>query len=143
MARLKIYAALTADVNQGWVWLDKSGLPHRSIVRLSVRDTGKTVHCEALSIDPNFLRTYNQSPRIHITEPQSALVAAEWYRERLGVEKQTEVEIDVAPANCIIGKTRACLDHPQIVVRLAVILAWWSVALGAIGVALGAIALFK
>ncbi len=143
MARLKIYAAETADVNQGWVWLGGSDLPNRSIVRLSAGDTRKSVYCEVLSIDDNFLRAYNQPPRNQITEQRSALVAAQWYRERLGVEPGTEAEIEVRPANCICGKIRACLDHPQVVVRLAVILALYSVALGLIGLVLGVIALFK
>jgi hypothetical protein len=143
MARLTIYAAQEADVNQGWVRLGGHDFPHRSIVRLSVRESGKVVHCEVLSIDQNFLRTYNQPPRIQITEPQSALVTAEWYRRRLGVGTRTEAEIDVTAANCIWGRIRACLDHPQVVVRLAVILALWSVALGLIGAALGIISLCK
>ena len=143
MARLTIYAAQTADVNQGWVWLGGHDLPHRSIVRLSARDTGRVVHCEVLSLDRNFLRAYNVQPRIQISDPQSALVAAEWYRRRLGVEARAEAEIDVVPANCAWGKMCACLDHPQIAVRLAVILGLWSVALGLIGVALGIISICK
>src|SRR5689334_7888533 len=99
MTRLRIYAAQVEDVNQGWVWLCRSDLPHRSIVKLSARDTGKSVHCEVLSIDENFLRSYNQSPRVQISDPQTALVAAEWYRQRLGVDLHTDAEIDVASAN--------------------------------------------
>src|SRR6185312_1645749 len=110
-------AALAADVNQGWVWLGKSDFPHRSIVRLSARETGNTIYCEALTIDENFLRTYNQPPRLYIAEPYSALVAAEWYRRRLGVVTKEEAEIDVTLANNICGKIHACLEHPQIVVR--------------------------
>lgn len=63
MARFKIYAALTEDVNQGWVWLDKSKLPHgspqRSIVKLLASDTSKYVYCETRFIDDNFEYDYN------------------------------------------------------------------------------------
>lgn len=112
-------------------------------MKLTARDTGKSVYCEVLSIDQNFLREYNKPPRIKIADPDSALVAAKWYRQRLGVETRTEAEIEPAPANCAWGRFRACLDHPQVVVRLAVKLALWSVALGLIGVLLGVFSLLK
>jgi hypothetical protein len=143
MALLKIYAAQAADVSQGWVWLGGHGRLDRSVVKLSIRGTGKSVHCEALSIDGNFLREYNQPWRIQIDDPAVALVAAEWYRRRLGLETQTDAEIDVKLAKGYWAKVRACLDHPQVVVRLPTILGLWSVVLAAIGVALGIIALFK
>jgi hypothetical protein len=143
MAHFKIYVAQSTDVNQGWIWLGSRDLPHRTIVRLSARDTGGTVYCEALSIDDNFLRSYNRPPRITITDPLSALVVAEWYRKCLRLEARTEAEIDVEPANHLFGKLHACLDHPQIVVRIAVILGMWSVVLGFIGIVLGFVALFK
>jgi hypothetical protein len=134
MARLKIYTAQNADVNQGWVWLGRSDLSHRSIVRLFSADTRKSVYCEVLTIDDNFLRSYNQPSRIQIAESQSALVIAEWYRMRLGgLKTLTEADIEVTPANGVCGRVRACLDHPQVVVRLAVILALWSFVLGVIG----------
>jgi len=138
MAHLKIHAALHADVNQGWVWLGRSNLPYRSVVRLFSTAANKSVYCEALTIDDNFLRNYNREPRIPITDPQSTLVAAEWYRKRLGdLKTGTESDIEVTPANCMYGRIRACLDHPQIVVRIAVKLAIWSVVLGIAGFIFG------
>ena len=147
MALFKIYAAQIAEISQGWVWLPKSIISQRSIVKLFSKDTRKTVYCEALSIDDNFVCSYNESQRtLEITEPRSALVASEWYRKRLGICTCTEAEIVVTPSNCGYWQIRACLDHPQIVVRLAVMLALWSVVLsfvfGFISIGLGIVSLY-
>lgn len=144
MAQFKIYAALNEDVNQGWVWLHKSQLPpgssQRSIVKLSASDTSKHVYCDTRSIDKNFINHYNESPHTkNIDESNSVLVAAEWYQIRLGVEKDDEAEIKVTSANHYYGKIRACLDHPQIVVRLSTMLGLLSVFLAIIGIVLGAL----
>lgn len=135
MALFKIYAAKTEDVNQGWVWLVGCKYPQRSIVKLSANCTSKYVYCETRSIDKNFINDYNESEHTEkIDEPDSALVAAEWYRIRLGVEKGTKAEIKVTLANNCYGHIRACLAHPQLVVRLATWLGLLSVVLGLIGI---------
>ncbi len=153
MARFTIFPALKEDVNQGWIWIHKSqlpsGSPQRSIVKLSASDTSKYVYCEARFIDGDFEYDYNppddnnddkkscrlkRCRRSRIDDPKSTLVAAEWYQIRLGVENVTEAEIKVTPANHCYGHIRACLDHPQIVVRLATKLGLLGVALGLIGI---------
>src|ERR1039457_6779326 len=123
MPRFKIYAAPTEDVNQGWVRLGNCGLPHRSVVRLSAHAISKHVYCEVLTLEDNFIANYNERERtvkIKIEELQSTLVVSEWYRKKLGdLKTKTESDIDVTPANCLWGQIRACLDHPQVVVRIA------------------------
>jgi hypothetical protein len=63
MAKLKIYAALNEDVNQGWIWLHKSqlpaGSPQRSVVKLSANS--KHIFCETRLFERNFLNRYNES----------------------------------------------------------------------------------
>jgi hypothetical protein len=148
MALFKIYNALKEDVNQGWVWLGDSHLKDRSVVKLSVKATSKHVYCEGRRIDENFLNDYNEDgkPRNKIGDPQSALVVADWYRKRLGdLETGIELEIEVQEVRKVIcgtyGRVRACLDHPQVVVRLATWLGLWGFGLGLIGVILGIIPL--
>ncbi|MGA2279773.1 MAG: hypothetical protein ABSG80_05665 [Verrucomicrobiota bacterium] len=145
--KFKIYAAKIEDMNQGWVWLgghDK--LDQRSIVKFSTGSTHKSVYCEVLKIDGNFINDYNRpgEGRIAISDQQSALVVSEWYRKKLGnLQTRTEVEINVEVANRVCGRLHACLDHPQVVVRLATMLGIWSVVLGVIAVILGAIAIVE
>ena len=137
---MKIYAALQEDMQQGWVWLQDKNLSPRSIVKITNLATGKRIFCESLQIDQNFLNTYNQSPRITISDPMSSLVISAWYRESLGgLGSQQEASIKIQALNSWYGRFMACIYHPQTVVRVAAWLGLWSIALGAIGVVLGII----
>ena len=145
MAKFTIYAALREDMNEGWVWLGgHNHLPNRSIIKLTNSKTSRHVFCEICKIedkkdgkDGNFIRSYNRKcgGRVPISDEKSALVISEWYRKRLGVEKDADVEIDVT-AYRHFGRIRACLCHPQNVVRVAT----W---LGIIGVILGILPLIE
>lgn len=139
---MRIFAALREDIQQGWVWLQIPNLPSRSIVKITNPNNGKSIYCEALQIDQNFLDFYNQPNRIAISDPQNALVISGWYRAGLGdLSTKSDVHLCVNPCNSSWGKLRACLHHPQIIVRVAAWLGLISVALGLVGVALGAMSL--
>ncbi len=134
---MKIYAARRDDVNEGFVWLKRPGLPSRSIVRIKNPASGKRVYCEALQIDENFLREYNRPPRLAIHSPESAVVMSGWFRTRLGnLATQQDYPLDVVVCGSWWAKLRACMHHPQIVVRVAVWLGVLSVGLGVLGVIL-------
>jgi hypothetical protein len=136
---VKIYASLDDHIGEGFVWLERSGLPARCVVKVTNPESKRSVFCEALQLEQNFLQRYNQEPRYTITDPTSSIVMSAWYRVRLGgLETQREYTLDVVAANSWYGKIRARVHHPQIVVRVAVWLVV-SVALGALGVILGAI----
>jgi hypothetical protein len=140
---MKIYAAQRDDINESFVWLEREGLPPRCIVRITFPDGGRSVFCEALQFDKNFLEQYNQVPRFHIDNSASSIVISQWYRERLGgLETQKDYSLEVSPVNSWYGKLRSCKDHPQIVVRVALYLGLLSVLLGFIGLALGIVSLW-
>lgn len=133
---MKVFAAQKEDIHQGLVWLLDSTLKSRSIVRISNPATGKEVYCEAMQIDGNFLRNY----RHPLQDPAHSIVMGGWYRAKLGnIPKQTEIELTVKACDTPWGKFRACLDHPQIVVRVAAWLGAISVGLGLLGAILGAL----
>jgi hypothetical protein len=132
---MKIFAALHDDAHQGWIWLQDARLPARCVVKISNPINGKSVYCEALQIDTNFLVKYNQSPRFNITDPASSLVVSDWFRAKLGgLSTQANTALIIKPSESWRGRFKACTDHPQIVVRVA---AW----LGAIGLILGIVGL--
>jgi hypothetical protein len=138
-----VYASLLEDINTGWVWLSNASFPPRCIIKITNPVARRSVYCEALQMDANFLAHYNQSPRLHISDCASAIVMNEWYRAKLGsLNTQSVCRLDVEQANNVCGQLRACLQHPQIVVRLATWLAIMSLVLGAIGVVLGVISLW-
>lgn len=139
---MRLFAALREDTQQGWVWLQDATLPTRSIVKITNPTNGKSVYCEALQIENNFLRAYNQYPRISISDTKSALVIGGWYRAALGgLSTQADVPLNIKPANCCWGKFKACTDHPQIVVRVAAWLGAIGLFLGVIGLILGVLSL--
>lgn len=139
---LKVFASTVEEAQQGWVWLESPSLPPRSIVKLTNIDADKSVYCEALQIDGNFLSHYNKPHRINITAPASSIVMNGWYRSRLGnLAKQSDAQITVEAANGHWGRFMACTHHPQVVVRVAAWLGFVSVMVGAIGVLLGALSL--
>jgi hypothetical protein len=139
---MKLFAALREDTQQGWVWLQDASLPARSVVKITNPENGKTVYCEALQIENNFLSAYNQSPRISITEPEASLVISGWYRAGLGdLSTQADVPLKIKPSNCWWGKFKACTDHPQIIVRVAVWLGAIGLILGIVGLVLGVLSL--
>lgn len=139
---MRIYASLDDDIGEGFVWLRRAGLPTRGIVKITHPDSGRSVFCEALQFEDNFLRNYNQSPRFRIDNPESSLVMSGWYRARLGdLQTQWEYPLEITQADSWWGKIRACMHHPQVVVRVAVWLGLLSVVLGVVGVLLGGISL--
>ena len=76
------------------------------------------MYCEALQIESNFLRRYNVSPRLPITDQANALVVNAWYRQLLGgVETRQEAELEIVPAKHVLERVRLLLRHPQIVIR--------------------------
>lgn len=132
-----IFAAPLEDVNQGWIRIANSDLPHRSVVKLMNNKAAKSVYCEVLTIDKNFLRAYNKSPRKSISEDDTptALVASHWYRTKLGgLNTQTKYEIIVTLETSYYGRIQACLDHPQVAIRIATQLGLLGLILGILGI---------
>lgn len=146
----RIFAALHEDSNSGWVWLATPHLSERSVVLITNLSNHEKVYCEALQIDDNFLRLYNEGTnRIKIVDQSSALVINKWYRKRLGgFDTKTDQNLTIkVVTGCwpklYWAKAWACFRHPQVVVRLATLLGIWSVILGLIGVVLGVWSVLK
>lgn len=143
---MKIFAALRDDVNEGFVWVKRPGLPSRCVVRIKNPANSKAIYCEALQIDDNFLTEYNNdshdSRRFKINTPETAIVMSGWFRAGLGdLLKQNDYPLEIVSCNGRWGRLRACMHHPQVVVRVAAWLGVTSVALGLVGVVLGVISL--
>ena len=134
---IKVYAALYEDINSGWIWQQGSELPQRSVVRIRNAANGKSVHCETLQIDENFLARYNQPPRSNIVPNTNVVIMNEWYRTRLGCPQTfRDYDLNIQPANCLWGKFWACIEHPQIIIRFGMWLGFIGVILGIVGVIL-------
>jgi hypothetical protein len=137
--KMKVFASLAEDINNGWVWVPEHIVRERTVVRITNKNSGKVVYCEALQIGENYLKRYNTNDKTYpIKDKDASVVMSEWYRKRLGIAKtQDEIELDVVPKDNPWGHIKASLHHPQSVVRLAMELAILSAVLGALGVWLG------
>ena len=71
---MKIYASQQNDIGEGLVWIKKADLPPRCVVKITNSESGRIVFCEALQIEKNFLKQYNQSPRFSIDNPETSIV---------------------------------------------------------------------
>ena len=134
--QLEIYAALEADISNGTVWLKQNSLPARCIVKIANETNDRTVYCEALQFDENFLARYNapMGNRRTINDPDSSIVMGYWYRARLGdLNTSKTYSLLVKKATPFWGDVWACLHHPQLIVRMAMGLALPSVFLGLVG----------
>ena len=135
--KYSVYAATPEEINVGWVWIGSPKLPSRGIVKITNEQANATVFCEALQIDENFLAVYNTPGRIPIHQPDRTIVMNAWYRRLLGgVDTQSEQELKITSADTWWGRIRTCIQHPQVVVRLATWLGIISVVLGVTGVIL-------
>lgn len=143
LPKYTIYACLSEHISEGFVWLQKKELPNRGIVKILNEKSGKSIFCEALEIEQNFLNKYNaeSSRRIKIKDPESSIVLNGWYRVRLGdISTKCQYPLQICSANTPYGQIRACMQHPQVVVRVAVCLGILSLFLGVLGVLIGIIA---
>lgn len=136
-----VLASLAEDINSGWCWIKDSNFSNRSLVQIKNNDNGKSIVCEALSVDPNFENTYKSrtSSKINesILDKQNTVLMNAWYREKLGIYKtqcEYNLQVGVVTKWCIYKRIKACTTHPQVAVRL-------STWLGVAGVFLGAVSL--
>lgn len=134
-----IYASLREDINSGWVWVNIPKFRQRAVVSIYNPVNRKKVYCEVLRIDDNFLSFYNPKDhskdqgRIQIIKDNPTLVINEWYRKMLGdLNTQTECNLCIEEAENPWGKFHSCIQHPQVVVRVATWLGLISIGLGVI-----------
>ncbi len=133
----KVLASMRTDMNEGWVWLSDHSYAPRSIIKINNKSNGAVVYCEALEIDDNFIKEYNQPPRLNIDPAEKTIIMNGWYRKRLGgIETKKSYDLEVSEANGFWGRFRASTGHPQVVVRLATWLGVISVVLGIFGIGL-------
>ena len=132
--KLKVFASTRDDIHAGVVWMDSKTTIVRPIVKITNIANGKKIYCELMKIEGAFKKFYNQkgSGRLTITDTSKAIVLNNWYRNKLGI-RETQIQVDLEidqPVFSLLSKFFACVQHPQIVVRMSM---WFST----IGLGLG------
>jgi len=142
--KYKVQAALREDLNEGWVWGPDLKFEQRPIVKITNLDNKKTVYCEYLTINDNYIENYNRpKDTVEIKIGTNVITMNEWYRKRLGIpETKKEYNLTIATERArILAQIRMGLQHPQAVVRITTVLAIIGAILGVISIVLGIIAL--
>jgi len=129
------------DIEAGQIWLYPYCLRRREVVKVTCSLTQRSIYCEALEIDEDFRWVYERFVEEKLPQLGSSnvVVMNRWYRDKLGLEspakvKEVDLEINRAPCGlALYFSVRACLMHPQIVVRVATLLGLLGVLLGLIG----------
>ncbi|HIF9184590.1 TPA: hypothetical protein ACX6PV_001551 [Photobacterium damselae] len=136
-----ILASLAEDINSGWCWIKGSDVLNRSLVQIKNNTNGKSVVCEALSVDRNFEKKYRGSISFlankNMLDSSNVVLMNAWYREKLGINKtqsKLDLQISFVTKWCVGKRIKACTMHPQVAVRL-------STWLGLIGIFVGMVSL--
>lgn len=132
----KVLASRDTEMNEGWVWISNDIFRPRSVIKIKNKINEKTVYCEHLKIDENFITSYNSlGKKEKINRDEKTIVISQWYREKLGgIITKERHDLQITSSNGLWGRVRACQYHPQLVVRLSINLAILSVVLGILSV---------
>jgi hypothetical protein len=134
-----IYAALSDEANEGWIWFSCPPIRTRTIVKVYHPKNNRAIFCVSRNIDPNFRTQYNDRQHtLNIQNSCEALVISQWYRDALGdfETKKGQVELEITPARIWGWRSiRACCHHPEIAVRVGTRLGVLGAWLGIIGLA--------
>lgn len=145
MKKYRIYASVTEESKEGWVWISPSDNLTSEFVKIENPKSGKSIICERRIIDENYIKNYNsREGTINIKNDGNVLILNNSFRTQLGgIPTQSEVTLEIKEANGIIEKyISAPLHHPHPFVRISIELGLISVFLGLIGLALGIIGIF-
>lgn len=161
--KFEVRPAPVENISSGSVWVTlPADFPSRSVVKITNRDpgadAGRSVYCEALAIGAYFVETYNSrvAERLKLeglrysneskralpdSQGKGVIFINDYYRTHLGeaFKEFADHELTVTRADGWLNHTRACLQHPQISIRLATQLGILGLVLGILGAVLGGI----
>ncbi len=145
MGNYKVYVALDAEKNEGWVWLPfDAGLSAEFVTIQNATNSWKIV-CERRTVDENFRNVYKATgSTIELPENGRFMVMNAWYRQRLGIfDTKGEVSLEVNNSTGWLAMYHASRQHPNPAIRMSMFIATLSVFLGLVGVVEGVIALCR
>jgi hypothetical protein len=129
----RIYAALSSEAREGWVWLPRIADLTSKTIR--IRRSNYSVVCEKRIVDTNFRAEYHSRPNTKtLPDTDDFIVISTWYKEKLGIFAETECTLQIQNADGFVDKHfRAFLDHPNPAIRVSIVMGTISLALGVLG----------
>lgn len=143
-----VHTALREEQNEGWFWVKDPMLEDKLQNYRRIVCINQKVYCEALYADKYYLEEFEKrrksKSRPDLKGDDPLIFLNGWQRQSLGISskdicktKQLKITFSNSPALSLWWQFKSCLQHPQIVVFLATMLAVISLGLGLIGVGLG------
>jgi hypothetical protein len=122
--KYKVYAALSEEATEGWVWFAEPAFEPYRLVLLINDDAKRRVYCECRLLDRNFIEIYNARPhtrKIDLAATRDVLVIGDWYRTALGIRSTgTHANLTILQRrNPFWQALRAGSQHPDPTVGLA------------------------
>ncbi len=146
--KFKVYAALHEESKEGWVWISPlNGIENKKwrVIKIIRPDNKKKIVVEKRVIDENFVNIYNEREHtksdLDKEKDTKSIVMNYNYRTLLGVSTGETVNLKIKKANMWDKLWVASSQHPNIFVKYSIRLGLISVALGAISMIISLIKL--
>jgi hypothetical protein len=141
MVACKVYPSLRENINTPTVWIQGSDLDKRGVVQLCCNK--RKVYVDVQIIDDSFIKNYNHPQRKSLVKNEKAIVANQWYREKLGINKWDSIELEIRKTRCSrCADILAALNHPDVAARISAYVANVSLFLGIVSLILALIGFF-
>jgi len=143
-----VHSSLHEDMNEGWIWIRdlKDELDGKRRLILIGTENGKSAYCEALYADPWYMEKWlerwkKNQDKLPGADQHLAFISS-WYRRRLGIGLgQRTLTVEYCEGAPFSWQLRVCFQHPQVVVRLAMLLAVIGLGLGIVALGFGILAI--
>jgi hypothetical protein len=122
MKEYKILPALKEDALEAWVWMNDSQIPQNIYLIIKNKQYRKSIKTFKRTIDLNYQNNYNareNTYKIDIQSSHNYIVMNEYYREKLGVNKNCNEYLLIKKANLFQVLFKIPLLHPNPVVQYA------------------------
>lgn len=140
--KIKILASIKTDAMEGWGWIKSSVVKENGFYKIHNIINKKHATCYLRIIDDNYIGDYNpRSKTLKIKEEDKVLVLNEYYRKKIGLNKNETYEIDFSKIRWYHLSRLFDFSHPNPYIRQSGRLAFVSLLLAILGIVLAILSL--
>ncbi|HZK94129.1 MAG TPA: hypothetical protein VFC67_07970 [Prolixibacteraceae bacterium] len=139
MTTYYIKPSAAEEALESWIWTNDTNVSGKGFIVVKNPKNGKKIKTFKRTLDGDFVRLYNDKHNTsNIVSENSVmyLVINEYYREILGIQKNTSIELDLSKANLCQKLFLIHWNHPNPSVQFANRATFISIIIGAIALLL-------
>jgi len=137
-----IKASTIEDSMENWFWTNMDSIS--GTVKIINPLNKKSVIVFKRSIDENFINFYDSKKTIKIKDSKRPLIIInEYYRFKLGIEKNKEYELEIKNASCFNKIFNSNWEHPNPTISLSYKIGLISFLLSITSIILGLVSFLK